>query len=222
MNDDQGLPLKIGQGFVRQRLPVGGPVSRLMVLLHGWTGDEHSMMVFTGRLPQEAWIASPRGLHPAPQGGYSWYAPREFGSWPGLDVFIPAVEFLSGWINSENFPDVDLNQIDLVGFSQGAALAYTFALLHPERVRAVAGLAGFLPEGVVRYLGTDKPLYGKPVFVTHGSLDSIVPVAMARRGVDILQQAGADVTFCEDEVGHKLSANCFASLQVFWNNLYKK
>jgi phospholipase/carboxylesterase len=222
MNHDLEISTKIGQVFVHQRLPVTDQGSRLMVLLHGWTGDERSMMVFTGKLPQQAWIVSPRGSHPAPQGGYSWVAPREFNSWPGLDAFIPAVEFLSGWINPKNFPGVDLNQIDLVGFSQGAALAYAFALLHPQRVRAVAGMAGFLPEGVTAFLGTDKPLYGKPIFVTHGSLDTIVPVAMARRGVDILKQAGADTTYCEDEVGHKLSTNCFASLQVFWKTLYRE
>lgn len=209
----------MGSFTVRQRFPNGVESPRLMFLLHGWTGDENSMLVFAGKLPPASWLVALRGQYPAPQGGYSWHVPTARRDWPHLDDFRPAVESLLNLITPENFPSAELEQIDLVGFSQGAALAYTLAILYPARVRAVAGLAGFLPDGVATFLGSDKPLQGKPVFVTHGSQDVIVPVEMARRGVEFLQQAGAEVRYCEDDVGHKLSAYCFASLEAFWKSL---
>lgn len=213
------IPSHIGTFTLRQRIPTGSGIPRLMLLLHGWTGDENSMLVFAGKLPQTAWLVAPRGQYAAVQDGYSWYPPGRRSVWPGLDVFRPAVQSLLDLITPENFPGASLEQVDLVGFSQGAALAYAFALLHPHKVRAVAGMAGFLPDGVATFLGSDKPLSGKPIFVTHGSQDTIVPVEMARRGVEFLQQAGAEVTYCEDDVGHKLSADCFSSLEAFWKRL---
>jgi predicted esterase len=58
-------------------------------------------------------------------------------------------------------------------------------------------------------------LQGKNVFLAHGTQDSLVPVDRARQAAATLQEAGADVILCEDEVGHKLSASCFRNLQDF-------
>ena len=94
-------------------------------------------------------------------------------------------------------------------------MAYTFALLHPQRVVALAGLAGFAPDGAIS-LAAGQPLRGVPVFISHGTQDQLVPVDRARRSAELLQEGGANVTYCEDEVGHKLSADCFSSLETFF------
>jgi predicted esterase len=56
----------------------------------------------------------------------------------------------------------------------------------------------------------------KSFFVAHGSLDEMVNIAYARQSVQLLEAAGAQVTFCEDEVGHKVSAGCLRGLQAFF------
>jgi phospholipase/carboxylesterase len=99
-------------------------------------------------------------------------------------------------------------------------LGYSFTLLHPERINAVVGLSGFLPDGVMPYI-REHPLIDKPIFVTHGTQDELVPIERARRSVELLQEAGAQVTFCEDDVGHKLSADCFQGMQRFFALLQK-
>ncbi|MDH5506857.1 MAG: hypothetical protein OEZ02_06515, partial [Anaerolineae bacterium] len=109
----------------------------------------------------------------------------------------------------------DYTKFSLVGFSQGAALSYVFALLHPRRIDRLAGLAGFLPERSDSAIAS-QPLRGLPVFVAHGAYDKIVPLPLARQAVASLTQAGANLTFCQGEVGHKLGANCFSALQSFF------
>ena len=47
-----------------------------------------------------------------------------------------------------------------MGFSQGAVVAATLALLHPERVERVALLAGFVAPGAEGLAGS-QPLRGK-------------------------------------------------------------
>jgi phospholipase/carboxylesterase len=114
-------------------------------------------------------------------------------------------------------PAADFSRIRMAGFSQGAALAYTFALLHPGRLLSLAGLAGFLPDGASVHV-QDRPLEGLPVYVSHGINDQLVPVARARQGVQLLKQAGARVTYCESDAGHKLSAGCFNGMEVFFTS----
>jgi len=59
-------------------------------------------------------------------------------------------------------------------------------------------------------------LVGKRFFVAHGSRDEMVNVEFARQSVRLLQAAGAEVTLCEDEVGHKVSAGCLRGLETFF------
>ncbi len=207
---------QVGPFFLRQRIPSGDGPRRVLLLLHGWTGDENSMGIFVPRLPEDAFLIIPRGLHPTPLGGFSWQ-PDHQKKWASISDLQPAVETLMDQLDPINFPQADFDRLSLIGFSQGAALVYAFTLLYPERVISLAALAGFMPEGAGVLVRSRNPdLRGKPVFVAHGSKDEMVPVEKARQAVALLEQAGARVTYCEGGVGHKLSAECFSGLGEFF------
>jgi phospholipase/carboxylesterase len=105
-------------------------------------------------------------------------------------------------------------RIDLMGFSQGAAMSNLLAFLYPQRIRKTGILAGFTPSGLEELIA-QHPLEGKPFFVTHGTKDETVSIDQARASIEILKQAGAQVTYCEGEVGHKVSLNCLRALRSF-------
>jgi len=217
----------IDDWVVAVRQPEGAELKPVYLLLHGWTGDEGSMWIFSSRLPADAWMIAPRGLFPSTLGGFSWY-PETKRFWPAVEQLQPAAEKLAAVINSDIFPEiffkpvsvleVEKRPLSLVGFSQGAALAFTFALINPQMVRAVAGLSGFLPDRFESFLDP-LPYNGIPVLLAHGRRDELVPVEKARQAAEYLTRAGAQVDYCEDDVGHKLSAACFRSLEVFFQDL---
>lgn len=221
MINNNDLEVQSVNGWVfRQRMPDGfaygpGPYP-VILMLHGWTGDENSMWIFAERLPKNALLIAPRGLYPAARGGFSWV--QDKGRWPQLDDFKPAAQALWEFVTAENFPAADLNRLYLAGFSMGAALAFSMTLLYPQRVGAAAALSGFLPDGVAA-LVEQQPLKRKPVFLAHGSRDDLVPVERARQAVELLRQAGAQVDYCEDDVGHRLSVTCFRSLGMFFEDV---
>ena len=194
--------------------------AHLLLLLHGWTGDENSMWVFTQHLPPNYWILAPRGPYPSSEGGYSWreVTPSSWGL-ASVEDLCPSVEalvkFVDDWAGSTS---VDVTQFDVMGFSQGAALAYTLALLYPHRVRRLAALAGFIPSGG-EVMTVRQPLAGKPVFVAHGTADKLVSVERARESVAILEKSGARVTLCEAEVGHKVGGECMRGLEKFFSSV---
>ncbi|HSQ39286.1 MAG TPA: dienelactone hydrolase family protein, partial [Anaerolineales bacterium] len=160
---------------------------------------------------------APRAPHPAPQGGYSWRLPRadSFGR-PSLEDMRESAEALIRLVDAYAAQSqVDASRFDVMGFSQGAALSNVLTCLHPQRVHRAGILAGFMPSGMEGII-SQKPLAGKSVFVSHGTQDNMVPIDRARASMSLLEQAGADITYCEAEVGHKVSADCLHGLENFF------
>ena len=213
----KGESVSIDGWVMRLRRPEGVEPFPVLLMLHGWTGDENSMWVFQRRLPQNALLIAPRGLFPSENGGFSWQASQS-GRWATLSDFQPAVEKLLTTINDRFFPEGDFSRLHVMGFSQGAACGYTLALMYPERLTSLAGLSGFLPGGASPWI-SPRRLAGLPVFITHGTKDERVPVTKARFSAEMLEKAGANVTYCEEDVGHKLSVKCFQGLEAFYQRI---
>jgi phospholipase/carboxylesterase len=200
---------------------------RLLVLIHGWTGDENSMWVFTRNLSTDYWMMAPRAPHAGDPSGFSWRPPEmqtlrhsfasqggAFGR-PGFESLEPAAGELMRLIDEYSASvKLDAKSFDLMGFSQGAAMVNVIGMLHPQRVRKMAVLAGFVPSDMETIV-QQKPLAGKNIFMAHGTQDQMVPVERARASVEMLEKAGAQVTYCEDEVGHKLGATCMRALENY-------
>jgi len=183
------------------------------------------MWVFAHDLPPGYWIVAPRAPHAAPaeQGGYSWRPTQFKRSSPvgenlnqlSLDLLRSAAEALIRLVDEYSASaGFDASVFDVMGFSQGAAMSSLLAFLHPQRIGKVGILAGFVPGGLEELL-PQRPLEGKPFFVAHGTKDDMVTIDRARASIEILEQAGANVTYCEDEVGHKLSVTCLRALKKF-------
>jgi len=193
------------------------PSPQLMLLIHGFTGDENSMWVFARDVSPQYWIVAPRAPYAGEPSGYSW-RPTQFDSLNRLsldqlrDSAEALIHLVDEYAASSGF---DARVFDVMGFSQGGAMSSLLAFLYPQRIRKIGILAGFVPSGLEE-LVSQRPLEGKPVFVAHGTKDETVPVDRARASIETLEQAGANVTYCEDEVGHKVSVICLRSLKNFF------
>ncbi len=190
------------------RMLAGDPqAAHHFLLLHGYGGDEKVMWVMFSALALKGTAVAPRGLFPAAQGGFSWVeSPRPDLS--TLDDFQASAEALAELIMGlETKGKLDPARLVIMGFSQGAALA--FALLNAGGIRpaAVASLAGFVPEGRI------GDLAGNRIYWAHGVDDDRVSIRRAQADVRRLEAQGAEITFCEDEVGHKVGAVCMRGLK---------
>jgi phospholipase/carboxylesterase len=194
------------------------PSARLLLLIHGLTGDENVMWVFARDLPARYWMVAPRAPYAAEPSGYSWRPPPfETMDGPSLEQLKQNAEALIHLVDAYSASaGIDASTFDVMGFSQGAAMSNVLAFLYPHRIRKTGILAGFVPSGLEE-LVSQRPLEGKAFFVAHGTRDEKVTVDRARSSIALLEQAGAKVTYCEDDVAHKLSLNCLRALKEFFS-----
>lgn len=201
--------------------PEGDGPFPVILLNHGWTGDENSMSIFAEKLSPHSLIISPRGLHTSKHpelGGYSWVE-RPSGKWSWLEDFAPSVGALNKLMDalSIRYPQAVFSKFRIAGFSQGAALSYAYALMNPHRVDKLASLSGFLPTQSEALIAT-HPLKNIPILIGHGTKDEIVPIEMAYAAEKLLIEAGAIVNMCESDVGHKLGGECFRKFREFMDS----
>src|SRR5574338_424016 len=107
---------------------------------------------------------------------------------PELNDFQqPAQDLLNAFETWRAETGAPLQPVDVMGFSQGAALAYALAAFFPQQIANVIALAGFLPS-TTAYPGPYAALRQKRVFIAHGSRDETVPISNARFAVETLNQ----------------------------------
>jgi phospholipase/carboxylesterase len=193
------------------------PISdqRTMLLLHGHFGNENAMWILTKPIPNSYTLIAPRAPVKTGEDQYSWHGIAQ--QWPGLEIYTELTDQLltrvDGWMREQN---LNSQNYDVMGFSQGAVMAYALAILHPQRIGKVATLAGFIPRRWLTQIN-GQLLAGKSFFVAHGKQDDIIPIKKAYQAADWLEDNGAHVTFCAADIGHKLSANCFNGLGEFFD-----
>ncbi len=183
----------------RVRVPAGDGPHPTLVMVHGLQGTEDVTWVFARSAGPEWLIVSPRAPFRA-EDGYSWNSSDDYAN---PDSYQTGLAALTRFV--EGLPDVyqaDRSRLVLLGFSQGAAMSYAFAASNP--VKGLAALGGFMPRWVAD--GDLSRFRGLPVLILHGTRDDRVPVDSARESRDRLLQAGAQVTYHEDNVGHKVGA----------------
>lgn len=185
-----------------------------ILLFHGLGGDENAMWILEQGILEGGFKIAPRGLFEVGESGYSWVKGPLQG-WPTRDDFTPSVEALKNLVE-ELEAEFILRREDLylMGFSQGAALAFAAASDPDLRPKAVISTAGFLPKGDFTNL---KDL---PIFWGHGSRDEWIPIERARSDAIFLRDFGAKIRFCETDVGHKLGMECLNGLKRWMEEVF--
>ncbi|MDW8299961.1 MAG: dienelactone hydrolase family protein [Anaerolineae bacterium] len=187
----------------RVRVPQREGAHPLLLMLHGYEGDEDVTWIFSRAASAEWLIASPRAPLNAPTHGYSWFNFQ--GGKTDPVTLQAALGYLESFIAALKARySIDDARIVMLGFSQGASMAYAYMLSEPTRLRGVVSLGGFIPGYLTKQI--IPPLNGIPVLILHGTQDEVIAVEIARKNRDLLIAHGAQVTYFEEAVGHRVGA----------------
>lgn len=188
----------------------------LLLLLHGYGSNEEDLFSFASQLPDEYLIISARAPYALPPYGNAWYAINFDSDMNKFSDNVQAVEsrnLIATFIDEvvATYP-VDKDKVTLIGFSQGAILSYAAALTFPGKIARVAALSGYLNTDIIeKDLDTAK-LSHLRFFISHGTVDQVIPVEWARKAPEALKNFGITAKYHEYPVGHGVAPQNFYDL----------
>ncbi len=213
----EGLPLI---HLVRPPLepPPAGVRPPLIALAHGVGSNERDLFSFAPQLDPRCVVVSARAPLTRGPDSFAWFT-VEFAP----DGFVIAPEqldasrqlyarFIGEAISAYG---ADPAQVYTLGFSQGAILSLVTALTHPQLFAGVIALSGRIPSEAIPWLPAPDETAGLPVFVGHGTRDTVIPIEHARAAREVLERQRVALTYREYPIAHNVSSQVFAEMTAW-------
>lgn len=189
----------------------------VIFVLHGMGSNEQNMMPFVSGIEKEMFVISIRGPLEQPP-GYAFFTLKGYGN-PHRDMFDLAVNDLEGFMEYavEKYP-IDVEEIYLMGFSQGAILSLTLGLKLGNRVKGIVALSGYIPA-FVKEEYTIQNLDKVSAFISHGDQDQVLQFEWGVDAEVFYKQQGATSTFHAYSEGHTVSNENYIDFTTWFNNV---
>ncbi len=176
----------------------------LLVLLHGRGADEQDLFGISPAIDPRFAIASMRAPLPTDEGGYTWSDSSSPGRYIGESI-RDTITWFQTWLDSLTNARPEPQDVYLLGFSAGMAMASALVLDQPTRYAGAIFLSGTLP------FDTDLPitknrLAGVRAFHGHGSFDRVIPADLVTRSAKYLRESsGATLETQSYPIAHEIS-----------------
>ena len=192
----------------------------LLVLLHGYGSDENDLMTISSLLDSRFRVVSVRAPIGLAQGGYAWFPIENTES--GLAVRFEHAEAARAQLcnllvdlqkkYNETMPTF------LLGFSQGAGMALYSTFHIPTAINGVASLSGLCVKEMLPDADKLEALKDKPVFMSHGQLDPVIPIADGRMSYEMLATLPLRISYHEYDMGHEINQECLQDLRDWFQS----
>jgi len=118
-------------------------------------------------------------------------------------------------VRREQSRGIDANRIILAGFSQGGAIALYTALRYPERFSGVIGLSTYLIDGSSLKAEASEANKDVPIFMAHGTQDTVVRLQWADQSRKLLQSMNYPVEWHTYAMPHSVVGEEIAAIGQF-------
>lgn len=189
-------------GFEHRWVPSDGGGATLLAL-HGTGGDENDLLPLVAAVAPGYNVLSPRGKV-SEMGALRFFRRRAEGVFD-LEDLVARTDELARFVDAAaKAYGFDATHVTALGYSNGANIAASLMLLHPDvlaRAALLRPMKPFEPADV----GAEIPsLTGRSALVVAGGHDPIVPASSTEGLVDLLRRAGAAVSTHTSPAGHEL------------------
>ncbi len=184
----------------------------LLILIHGYGSNEEDLFSFSCQFDERYLIVSVQAPLALPFGGFAWYSIDfdEVGvKQSNVEEAIQARDQLLKFVEGiQDKYQISSTKTVLMGFSQGAILSHSLALSYPDKVQKIVALSGYLFSEIIENRGEEE--YKKlDVFASHGSVDQVIPVDLARQITPYLTEQNILHIYKEYPVGHNVAPQNF-------------
>ena len=184
------------------------------LLLHGVGANETSLAAVGRELADPALVLAVRAPLTLGPGAYGFF---QVSFATGRPVYDAAQEqqsrqqLLNFIGEARRQYGLTAAQVYLLGFSQGATVAYSASLTGPEAIGGVLAYGGRVLPELARQLAPPAQLRQVRFFVRHGTHDPVLPLAYAEQAVAFARQQGIAVYYEAFAGGHELPPGSWAA-----------
>ena len=199
---------------------VGKPPNGTVVLLHGRGDNAAGIAPLAFDLNREDLrvisVQAPLALDPLQSDGYEWYRMHEAGQ-TEQPTLLESLAGLASFIESlVRIVPGHAGRVVLQGFSQGAVTALGLQAQRPDLVSGVIAMSGYFPFKQKNVVNNFK---GQPIFVGHGTMDTVIPIDIGRQSHILLKELGADVTYREYPISHQISTDELGDIRAWLDGI---
>jgi len=187
-------------------------LSPLVIMLHGYGSNEDDLFSFASDLPENYKIVSLRAPYSLPYGGFSWYdinldssSNFKINISQAKDSILKIKDFVENEL--KNKYSFDINNICLIGFSQGTILSYALSLNYPHLFKRIIALSGKINMDLIDEVVKDYS--SLKYFCSHGIQDQVIPINFSRESINWLKSQNIDYIYKEYEMAHNVSQENF-------------
>lgn len=181
----------------------------MLLLLHGYGANEHDLHALAPSIDPRFLVVSPRAPLPVMAGAYGWFNI----AWTSQGAQIERTRVVAARAGVVQFVEeaiaaygADSTQVYLAGFSQGAIMSAAALLLRPRLFAGALLMSGSANNELVPSDVDHAALAGKPVLITHGLYDQVLPIDNGRRSRETFAQLPVDLVYREYPMGHEINA----------------
>lgn len=107
------------------------------------------------------------------------------------------------------------NRIVLAGFSQGGVIALQAGLRYPEKLGGIMALSTYLACAETLATEASSSNRNLPIFMVHGTMDQVIPIALAKRSKSRLETHGYKIDWHEYGMPHSVCAEEIDDIAAF-------
>lgn len=215
----EGLALKY---LVRQPANPSA-ASPVIILLHGYGSDEKDLFALRNVLPPHYLLISARAPFAVPSSaGFQWYDLAAAGK-PGgkSDELRTSTALITKFISEVTAKyKVGSGPVYVIGFSQGAVMAFSVGLQTPPHVQGVAALSGRIYKNMKDGVKKNANLKQLRVFVANGTADNRIPFVEGSDAAGYFKEIGTKCSFhIYKGLGHSISNEVMTDLLKWLNGV---
>ncbi len=204
------------------------PVKNTVIWLHGLGADGYDFLPIVDRLN----IPNTRFIFPhAPHRPISMNNGYEMRAWydlyglsmqdkqdeAGMREMQATIEAL---ITQEKSKGISAKNIVLAGFSQRGAMALFTALRHQEKLAGILALSTYVPLKQTLATETNKANANTPIFMAHGSFDTVITLDTCKISLDLLHSLHFAVQWHEYPMAHGVCDEEIQDINQFLNEIF--
>ena len=183
----------------------GGKKYPVVFALHGIGYDEQYMLNLVDDLKEDYILIGIRGDLTYEE-GYAYYYLKGYGN-PERELFDSSIEKLKNFIEeaSNHYP-IDPDRKYVVGFSQGAILSMSLALLLGDSIKGIIPMNGYIPQFVKEEYSLQS-FNHLSVFLCQGAEDPIFPLNIGNENYVYFREQAKSIKYTIYPTSHEISDN---------------